>query len=59
LGILKDARAVEPLLSILKTRDGGYYTSYAAVYIEAAQALESIGTPEALEAVRVWRETQV
>ncbi|MCD4684978.1 MAG: HEAT repeat domain-containing protein [Anaerolineae bacterium] len=59
LGLLGDARAVGPLIAALQ--DGFDFLDdddYWLVCDEAAWALEQIGTPEALDAVRKWREEQ-
>jgi HEAT repeat protein len=59
LGKMRDARAVEPLIPLLidtdKAEGANTFASTTRVCDTAARALEAIGTPEALEAVRSWR----
>jgi len=61
LAVLGDNRAIEPLLELLSDTttfytDGGEHAIRMCDF--AAQALERIGTPEALEAVARWRREQ-
>jgi hypothetical protein len=56
LGKLGDVRAVEPLIPLLKDTDGRYIPRVCDV---VAKSLKKIGTPEALEAVRLWRATNI
>jgi HEAT repeat protein len=52
LGELGDARAVEPLVVLLEDTEDAYWERVCDV---ATEALERIGTPEALAAVAAWR----
>jgi HEAT repeat protein len=56
LGNIGDARAVVGLIEALNDTAEGRYGSL--VCGDAAEALEKIGTPEALEAVQAWREKE-
>ncbi|MCD4684761.1 MAG: HEAT repeat domain-containing protein [Anaerolineae bacterium] len=56
LGKLGDVRAAEPLIAALQ--NDARVLLKGRVCNEAAKALEQIGTPEALDAVRQWREEQ-
>jgi HEAT repeat protein len=57
LGKVKNARAVPFLIGRLSDVEGQFpQNTHVCDY--AAQSLENIGTPEALEAVRKWREEQ-
>jgi len=56
LGKISDARAVEPLIGLLS--NALQVNLFERVYDIASEALENIGTPEALEAVRLWREKE-
>lgn len=56
LGHIHDARAVEPLIPMLL--DIEISLNGRRVCDVVAESLEQIRTPEALEAVRVWREQQ-
>jgi HEAT repeat protein len=52
LGELGDARAVEPLVVLLEDTEDAYWERVCDV---ATEALERIGTPEAVAAVAAWR----
>jgi HEAT repeat protein len=51
LGFIRDMRAVEPMLTALHAADG-------LIRLTAADALEQIGTEEALVAVKAWRKAR-
>jgi hypothetical protein len=53
LGELNDERAVQPLITMLKDTTRGVLER---VCDAAAESLEQIGTPDALAAVREWRD---
>jgi HEAT repeat protein len=56
LGKSGDARAVPGLIGLLPDTGGGMFGIGERVCDIAAEALERIGTPEALAAVEAWRE---
>jgi len=57
LGQIGDRRAVPFLIELLGDTAGGMFGIGERICDVAAEALERIGTPEALEAIRQWRET--
>ncbi len=55
LGVLKAEEAIPILASLLTSQEG---TTYVQTCRVAEEALENIGSPEALEAIRRWKDSR-